>query len=256
MLLMALESHPFYKIIIAANRDEYFDRPTRTAGFWPEKPDVLGGKDLLAGGTWLGVTRMGKISAITNYRDPASLKKGAPSRGNLVSTYLKGNDGPEEYLSTLIENAKSYNGFNLVVGDMEGLYWYSNRGNGPKKIGKGIFGLSNHLLDTPWPKVVRGKEILQESMAKKKGLEPEALLELLKDDLRPDDKDLPNTGVELEWERILSPIFISSPSYGTRSSTVILFDTKGKVTFIERTYESSTRNENTVEYTFKIGASF
>jgi uncharacterized protein with NRDE domain len=255
LLLMAVEKHPFYRIIIAANRDEFFNRPTQPAGFWPERPEILAGKDLLAGGSWLGVTRGGKIAALTNYRDPASIKEGAPSRGKLVSGFLEGNDGPKKYLAGLTEKADLYNGFNLVVGDIENLYWYSNRGNGPKRIMPGIYGLSNQLLDTPWPKVVRGKEMFRKITIHQREADPEIFFEMLKDDLKPDDRELPNTGVELEWERILSPIFIASPTYGTRCSSVIFIDTEDNVTFIERTYHPDSMRGDTVKYAFKIDVS-
>jgi uncharacterized protein with NRDE domain len=252
LFLVALDAHPFYEIIIAANRDEFYDRPTRSAEFWDERPDILGGKDLRGGGTWLGLTKGGKIAAITNFRDPAALKDNAPSRGELVSTYLKGSYDPREYLSELTGRADLYNGFNLIAGHSKEIHWYSNYGEGPKKIEPGIHGLSNHLLDTPWPKVVRGKAKLEKIVEDQGRIDPVDVFEILQDNLKPDDKDLPDTGVDLEWERILSPIFISSPSYGTRSSSVILIDRKGQVAFFERNFSASSEGEKTLEYSFRL----
>ena len=251
LLLLALDSHPSYELLIAANRDEFYDRPTRAAEFWAEQPDILGGKDLRGGGTWFGITKSGKFAAVTNYRDPDTLKDNAPSRGELVSAYLKGSFDPREYLSELVGKANLYNGFNLIIGHRKEVYWYSNYGEGIRKIEPGIHGLSNHLLDTTWPKVVRGKEKLERLVKDQNDIDPETVFKILLDNLKPDDKDLPDTGVDLEWERILSPIFISSPSYGTRSSTVVLVSHKGEVVFFERNFNASSQHKNTLKYSFR-----
>ena len=157
LLLLALHSHPDYKLVIAANRDEYYERPTATAAFWEDAPGLLAGRDLRAGGTWLGITTEGRIAAITNFRAPGSEKSRAPSRGNLVSDFLLGRDSPGDYLSGLEKQAHQYNGFNLIVGRTDELYWYSNRGGQSRSLSPGIYGVSNSLLDTPWPKVTQGK---------------------------------------------------------------------------------------------------
>ncbi|MBW1701539.1 MAG: NRDE family protein [Deltaproteobacteria bacterium] len=252
LILLALRSHPAYKLIITANRDEYYERPTAAAAFRAEIPDVLAGKDLRAGGTWLGITRKGRIAAITNYRDPASVKSGSPSRGKLVSDYLSGRESPVNFLDVLGKNAGQYNGFNLIVGERDDLYWYSNRGEGTHNLAPGIYGLSNHLLDTPWPKVIRGKEALERLLYNEKDPAPDAFFRILADRTIPHDEHLPDTGVGLEWERILSPIFITSPTYGTRSSTLIMIDMNDRVTFIERTFNSDPDHATTVKYEFQI----
>jgi uncharacterized protein with NRDE domain len=236
LLVFALKAHPSYKLILAANRDEFYERPTAPAEFWDDTPQLLAGKDLKAGGTWLGITRQGKIAAITNYRDPSSIKGNAPSRGWIVSNYLLGSRSPDEYLKKLLKDADRYNGFNLVLGDRDDLYWYSNRCEEYRHISAGIYGLSNHLLDTPWPKISLTKRALSVLISNEKNPSPEALFRLLEDRSIPDDSRLPSTGVGLEWERILSPVFIRSSNYGTRSSTLLFVDRHDHVSFYERTF--------------------
>ena len=235
LILFAYNVHPAYRLILAANRDEFYDRPSQPADFWSKHPRVLAGVDLKEKGTWLGVTKNGKFAAITNYRDPAAWKEVAPSRGRLVSNYLTGSTGVEKYLKNISGRGDQYNGFNLLLGDKDGLAVYSNRG-AAQKLQPGIYGLSNHLLDSPWPKVQRGKKLLKEALIKKGDELEEALFTLLADRHIPPDKQLPQTGVNQEWERMLSPMFIASPVYGTRSSTVLLMAKNGRVKFVEKTY--------------------
>ncbi len=173
--------------------------------------------------------------AITNYRDPASWKADAPSRGKLVSRYLTGSAGPEKYLRSVVKKADVYNGFNLLLGDGEDLFVYSNRGD-VRKLSPGIYGLSNELLDTPWPKVRRGKQLLKKALAQKGKELEEALFDLLSDRLVPSDRNLPDTGIGLEWERLLSTMFITSPIYGTRSSTLLFIGKNRRVKLIEKIY--------------------
>ncbi len=254
LLLLAVKSHPRYKLILAANRDEYYERPTAEATFWEGTPWLLAGRDLRAGGTWLGITTKGRIAAITNYRDPASVRDNTPSRGELVSKFLLGGESPTDYLEGLEQKGRDYNGFNLVFGEKQNLYWYSNRGDGGRSLGPGIYGLSNHLLDTPWPKVTRGKMGMTRLVSGGQEPRPEELFSLLMDRHIPDDESLPDTGVGLQWERVLSPLFIASPHYGTRSSTLILIDQDDRVTFIERTFDSDPDHPKTVKYQFQIEA--
>ena len=252
LLLLAVQKHPDYKLILAANRDEYYDRPTAPAAFWNEAPHLLAGKDLQAGGTWLGITRQGRIGAITNYRDPASVKTNAPSRGRLVSGFLLGQESPERVLKGLAQEKDRYNGFNLIIGENDQLYWFSHRGQGAQKLSPGFYGLSNHLLDTPWPKVTRSKEAMARLISEEKNPSQEALFQMLHDHMVAADEQLPDTGVGMEWERILSPIFITSPTYGTRSSTIILIDRQLRVTFTEKTFNSDPKHATSVDYKFQI----
>jgi uncharacterized protein with NRDE domain len=234
---MSHNHHPGYRLVLAANRDEFYDRPTLPLSRWEDMPDIYAGRDVTGRGTWLGVSRSGRIAAITNYRDPASLKTDAPSRGLLVSRFLSGTENAASYLADLRETMHNYNGFNLIAGDQTGLWYVSNRGDGVRKLDTGLHGLSNHLLNTPWPKVRKARASLDRLLQSGKKPDPEKLFNMLSDRTPAADKDLPETGVDLDWERVLSPIFITSVNYGTRSSSVVLIDKTGAVTFSERTFE-------------------
>lgn len=249
---MAIGVHPSYKLILASNRDEYYSRPSSPAEFWKDRPDILAGRDQKADGTWLGITRTGRLGALTNYRDPASLQEDAPSRGDLVDRFLRGTLQPLEYIERLTHEADTYNGFNLIVGEKERLFWYSNRGNGFRELTPGIYGLSNSLLDTPWPKVVRGKKAMERILSKKVETELPAFFEILSDRQVPEDKLLPDTGVGIEWERTLAPLFILSPDYGTRASTVVLIDKWDRVTFTEKTFGPDARQLSQTKREFRI----
>jgi uncharacterized protein with NRDE domain len=252
LLLLALQAHPVYKLVVAANRDEFYERPTAPAGFWDKRPDLLAGIDLRGGGTWFGVTQTGRIGAITNYRDPSDFRPNAPSRGRLVSDFLSGEEDPEAYLSRVARDAEDYNGFNLVAGVEDRLFWYSNQGHGAQRIMPGIHGLSNHLLDTPWPKVSRGKAALKRILLANPFPAAETILDVLLDRTLPADHRLPDTGVGIELERMLSPIFVTSPYYGTRSSTVLLIDRENRMTFVERTHGAGPNEPSDVEYNLVI----
>lgn len=251
LILFAWKMHPNFPLVLAANRDEFYERPSAPADFWDDAPDLLAGRDLRDGGTWLGITRGGRVAALTNYRDPASLKIGAPSRGMLVSDYLRGRENPGAYLGRIAPEADRFNGFDLLVGDPDELFCFSNRG-ARERLQPGIYGLSNHLLDTPWPKVMRGKGALKALLQRENGVSPEALFALLADRTPSPDDRLPDTGVGLEWERLLSPLFIESPDYGTRSSTILLIDRNRSVTFIERVFNGAADPWMTARFAFRI----
>jgi len=233
LILFAHDAHPEYPLVVAANRDEYYRRPTAKAAFWHDHPQVLAGRDLECMGTWLGVTRAGRFAALTNFRDPSERKPDAPSRGQLVSDFLTSEREPREYLEDVAARAPEYKGFNLLAGGVEGIFYFSSRAGSVQQVPRGIHGLSNNLLDTPWPKVVRGKQRLQQAMADEPNAE--ALLDLLHDCEPAAESELPDTGVGAELERVLSPALIVSSKYGTRSSTIVLFGAEGSVSFSERT---------------------
>jgi uncharacterized protein with NRDE domain len=170
----------------------------------------------------------------------------------LVSGFLLARSNNADYLERLRKDARRYNGFNLIFGEQDRLYWYSNRGNVSEALSAGIYGLSNHLLDTPWPKVRRGKQVLKRLLATDEDLNPEIILTALQDHSRPVDEDLPETGIGLDWERILSPMFISSPTYGTRSSTILLITRDDHVTFVERSYLPNRIIGDTRRFDFQI----
>ncbi|MBW1814299.1 MAG: NRDE family protein [Deltaproteobacteria bacterium] len=236
LILFSYNTHPDYKLVLAANRDEFYDRPTKTLAFWEDSPNILAGRDLKSRGTWLGISLSGRIAAITNFRDPLSIIEDAPSRGLLVSHFLSGTQSARQYLEHIKASGINYNGFNLLVGDSSGLYYYSNRSDAIEKISPGIYGLSNDLLNTPWPKVQKGKTRLQALLDKKDQFSSSDILDMLKDHTPPPDKMLPDTGVGIEWERMLSPLFIKSDVYGTMSSSLILIKKTGEATFLEQTH--------------------
>ena len=237
LILFAHDIHPHYRLLLAANRDEFYERPTLPLAAWDGRPDLYAGRDLQGGGTWLGMTRTGKMAAVTNYRDPAISLPNAPSRGFLVLDFLDSSDPAETYLSRVAARADRYNGFNLIVADPSGLWYFSNHDNtGVRRIQPGLYGLSNRLLDTDWPKVRKGKAGLQRLIGGGQEVEIEPVLALLADRTAAPDPALPDTGVGKRWERILSPIFISSEAYGTRSSSVIRISHSGDVVFAERSF--------------------
>jgi len=241
LLFIANTVNKNYKLILAANRDEFYDRPAIPADFWKEHPGLLAGKDLKAGGTWLGITKTGRIAALTNYRDLKNIKPGAPSRGNITTDFLAGNDTPEEYYNNIKDTAPDYNGFNLLIGNAgsrypeNNLFYFSNISGEFKKLATGIYGLSNSFLDTSWPKVERIKLRLGE-LVNKDEFSTDDAFNILNDTDAAADELLPDTGIGIDLERLLSSVFIKSPVYGTRCSTLILIDREDKVTFIEKTY--------------------
>jgi uncharacterized protein with NRDE domain len=236
LILLAYDVHPEYHLILAANRDEFYDRPTLPMAFWEDHPDILAGRDLKDGGTWLGITRSGKLAAITNYRETGGPKPDAPSRGHLVSAFLSGKALSQSYLEAVSKAGQTYSGFNLIVGDASGLFYYSNRGPEIHRLEPGWYGLSNHLLNTPWPKVEKGIALLKSVVMDSGPLDMASVFQLLKNREIPPDDRLPNTGVGMEWERTLSPMFIQSPGYGTRSSSVVLIGRDGKAQITEQTH--------------------
>jgi len=229
LIVFAWRVVPAVPLIAAANRDEYYQRATAPAAAWPEHPQIYAGRDLLAGGSWMGITRPqrdgenARFAAITNIRNPADHKDDAPSRGQLVSDYLAGSMTPQEYIAAIRDQASQYNGFNLVLGDRDTLIWYSNKGDADPRNGQplapGVYGLSNALLDAPWPKVLKTKAQFASLICL--GAPDEAFFEMLADTAPAPDMRLPETGVPLDLERVLSAVRIESPAYGTRTSTVV-----------------------------------
>jgi uncharacterized protein with NRDE domain len=252
LIALAHRVHPGFPLVVAANRDEFYGRPTAVAAFWEDQPDILAGRDLEGMGTWLGVTRSGRFAAVTNFRDPGDLRTSAESRGTLVSRFLCGTMTAEQYFDDVAARGGAYRGFNLLASDGTELYCYSNRDGAPRRLEPGIYGLSNHLLDTPWPKVRLARDRLRESL--RPAPAPEPLFTLLADtDLSP-DSELPQTGVGSERERMLSAARIVSESYGTRCSTVVLQGSDGRVQFAERTYGPEGAELDTVRYEFRLAA--
>jgi uncharacterized protein with NRDE domain len=227
LIVFAWQVIPGVPLIAAANRDEYYARASAPAGPWPEHPQVFAGRDLHAGGSWMGITRDGpagsRFAAITNVRNPREQRADAPSRGALVADYLAGTMTPQQYVEQIAPDSGAYNGFNLVLGEGDTLIWFSNRGQIDERNGKllapGIYGLSNALLDAPWPKVLKTKAQFASLLCQ--GAPDEAYFDMLADTTRAPDCRLPETGVALDLERVLSAVCIETPGYGTRSSTVV-----------------------------------
>lgn len=254
MIVFAYDYHPRYRLILGANRDEYRDRPTDPARFWGDVPHLLAGRDRSAGGTWLGVTTDGKVAAVTNYRDPRRQVLDPPSRGGLVAGYLQeGAVTPEEFQGVLNRDGRLYDGFNLLYGSGNELFYFTNRGGSSGPVTPGIHALSNHLLDTRWPKVTAARSRL-ETIVRQTSVEPEEIFAALSDPAPFAAGLLPDTGVGPERERLLSPIFIEDEGYGTRSTTVLLIDRMGLVTFVERTFDRSRVTSTTERYDFRIEA--
>ena len=253
LIFIAHRAHPRFPLVVAANRDELYARPTAPASFWDGGSEVLAGRDLQGGGTWLGMTRGGRFAALTNFRSPEEQLTDAPTRGALVSRFLEGDSAPADYLDDVSARGASYNGFNLLVGGVGALWWYSNRADRPHELAPGIYGISNHLLDTPWPKVARGKRELARLLDAGE-LDAERLLELLSRREHARDGELPDTGVGIEWERVFSPVFVVSEHYGTRSSTALVVEACGRVRFVERTHEAGSLDASTASFAFELDA--
>lgn len=246
LLLFALDAHPRHRLVVAANRDEFFDRPAAPLHAWDDAPDVLAGRDLRAGGTWMGVTRGGRWAALTNVRDPKNPRPSERSRGSLVSDFLTGPSSAESYANHVFRVRDLYDGFNLIVADAGSAWTVSTRLDRPTMLGPGVYGLSNDRLDTPWPKVERGRRLLRAALAAD-AVETEALLDLLDDRHQPPDADLPHTGVGLDWERRLAPMRIVTDGYGTRVSTAIVQDADGATRIAEQTWQPDGHRGGLVE---------
>lgn len=250
LILLAWRTRDDLPLLVAANRDEFFARPTAPAAFWEDDPRILAGRDLEAGGTWLGITRAGRFAALTNFRDPENQFPDKRSRGALVAGFLAGRSTLAEYALLVAGKADDYNGFNLLIADRHELRYVSNAGGGAAALGPGVYGLSNHLLDTPWPKVAQAKSALAASLEAMPQTEP--LFAMLRDEEIAPDEHLPRTGVSLEWERLLSAAFVRSPDYGTRCSTVMTLSSAGEVDFEERSFGPGAQPNGTVRMRFTL----
>ncbi len=237
LILFSFRAHRHFPLVVAANRDEHYSRPAAAAGFWADQPDVYAGRDLEKGGTWMGININGRFAAITNYREGQAGAPAPRSRGELVSGFLTGNESAADFFYTTAQSANEYNPFSMIAGDLDGLSFYSNRNAGIAPVAPGVHGLSNHLLDTPWPKVVAGTAAVA---ATRDMDDPDAISALLFAALagrgNAEDAQLPDTGISRQRERELSPPFISGEHYGTRTSTVLLVNASGDVFVHEKRF--------------------
>ncbi|KUO71532.1 MAG: hypothetical protein APF81_11190 [Desulfosporosinus sp. BRH_c37] len=252
LLFIAYDCHPRYRFILAANRDEYYRRPTDSARFWETHPWVLAGRDLEMLGTWMGITRSGRFAALTNFRDPSAQIIDPKSRGMLVSNFLCSNESPVKYMQEVANQRTLFNPFNLLVGDASKLLYFNKLSSKALALKPGIYGLSNHFLDTPWPKVQKGKQALANYLKKKTLIEPQPLFEILADTELAQDHELPDTGISQELERFLSSTFIQGADYGTRSSTVLLIDRNNHVIFKEKSFIPGQEHSVEVNHEFDL----
>ncbi len=251
LIFLSYKQNKEYPLIVLANRDEFYKRPTQSAHYWEENQNILAGRDLEGGGTWMGITKNGYMSMLTNYRDIANIKPNAPTRGKLVSDYLHGEFNPKEYLVALSKTGSSYNGYSLINGHFNDPWYYSNYDKKVVQLGTGLYGLSNALLDSKWPKIESGKMALAPLISKEK-IDREELFDLM---INPDlakDQDLPQTGLPLEKERAISSMFINIEGYGTRCTTLIMVDKHGKVDFTERQYENGQATGEENQFSFQV----
>ncbi len=255
LIVVALRRHPDFPVILAGNRDEFHRRPAAPAHRWLDAPDLVAGRDLEKGGTWLGVSQRGALAVVTNYRDPSRPRSAtAPSRGAMVTDFLQGGaHTAESFLQGHAHPESAYDGFNLIAGDHTGLWYGSNRGDAPRKLADGVHALSNHLLGTPWPKVRRLQQAMDDALAAQASRPVDAaLFAALQDRTAAPDHDLPDTGIGLEWERRLAPAFIVSPDYGTRCSTVLTIDRTGLAVLQEHTFAPDGRCIGRVRATVRM----
>ena len=258
ILFIANNQRDDFPLIIAANRDEFYARPTAPSHFWKSHPELLAGQDLQADGTWMGVTKQGRIAALTNIRDPRNNRDDAISRGELVANWLKDNNSEDpavdakRYEQAIQQSRQQYNGYNLVFGHVNALQVYNNANNTTHAIGKGVYGLSNADIVTHWPKVTQGINALNDYISNADKICHETLFNILKCEQKAPDERLPNTGISYEWEKALSSIFIHTPEYGTRTSTILLLDRHNRITWKERCFSNSGNATETREFSFSV----
>ena len=243
LIIFAYQSDPRFPLVVAANRDEIFVRPTDQSTLWTDGESgqqILSGRDKQAGGTWLGITQSGRFAAVTNIRDPSQTERRARSRGDLTRQYLAGNDSPQQYCRRLTESYDQFAGYNLLVGDSNSLFYVNNREKKVWEVEPGVHGLSNGLLNSSWPKVDKGKARLQALMQQPKGLTIDALLAMMGDRSQAQDADLPDTGIGIEIERQLSSAFVLNPAqkYGTLCSTALIVGKLRPTRFTEQNFDS------------------
>lgn len=243
LITFAYNSHPEYSLILLANRDEFFQRPSQAVHHWPDTPQILAGRDLEQGGTWLGLNQSGHFATVTNHRNGRDKRDGLRSRGDLTRHYLSGSQPAADYLDDLQPEQQAYGAFNLLLGDAAGLHYLSNRhSDSTVTLKPGVYGLSNALLDTDWPKVKKVREGLRQLLTRDEP-DHEAMLALMQDRRRAQDADLPDTGISLAWERMLSSCFIQSESYGTRAITLLMQKPDGSTYLREQTFDGKGNTE-------------
>jgi uncharacterized protein with NRDE domain len=247
LVVLSLGQHPDYPLILAANRDEFHARPTQDAHWWPDKPDILGGRDLQAGGTWLAMRRNGRFATVTNFRDAKPTSPEYRSRGELVTGFVEGEHDPGEYLETIGEDA--YAGFSLIVGAGTDVAYLSNREDGNRALEHGIYGLSNALLDGPWDKVERSKRGLS-ALIKDDAINEPSLFRLMDDRNKGPVEEVERGRLDFETAHRITAPFIVMENYGTRSTTVLLISRQGECRFTERRFNPEGRMTGESRFAF------
>lgn len=250
LIVLGKNIHPKYRLILAANRDEVYERPTKPVHYWDKPNQLLAGKDLEAGGTWLGINRYGDLAAVTNFRDPINYQPGKSSRGQIPVDFLEGRANPDQYLHHLQEKASNFNGYNLLGQKEERLFHYNNQLQTVTELNDGIHAVSNATINTPWPKVVKAKEMFK--TLTEGAFDHDALVEMMSNRETADPEKLPDTGIPLEMEVAVSAMCIRTEKYGTCSCTVITITHDEEVEFSEKSYPVGNRTEATVRYSYRI----
>lgn len=247
LIVFAWQSHADYRLILAANRDELHRRPSKAAQWWADEPDILAGRDLQAGGTWLGVSRSGRFAAVTNYREGRPLHPGPRSRGELVTGYLGDNRGPGEFSESL--DGDDYAGFSLLAADATEIACVSNRGDPASSLPPAIYGLSNASLDTPWSKIERSKAALSK-LLDGGPVNETSLMRILADRTPAPVAEVHDDGLPFDLARVFTAPFIVSPDYGTRCSTIVLVRHDGETSFVEHRFDSDGQETGTSRFSF------
>jgi len=249
LILFSLGQSDDLPLVVIANRDEFYARPTRAAHWWEDHPDTFGGRDQQAQGTWMGVNRQGRFAAVTNVREPGSKQPASRSRGDLTREFLTGSESPQSFLERIEVRQEDFAGFNLLIGDRENLLAFSNRQPGVRKLSPGIYGISNGYFDESWPKLSSGKIALEQGLEQK--VDDRSLIQIMESEQTAIDALLPSTGVSLEKERFLSSRFIKSPDYGTRTTSLVKFSNKNAISFTEQSFDPETGNKTFVHEEFR-----
>lgn len=252
ILFLAVNQHPRYPLIIAANRDEFYARPTASSHYWPSMPNMLAGQDLEAGGTWMGVSAEGRFAALTNIRAPSPPRIESRTRGELVTQFIENGIDASQYATQLSANHNRYRGYNLLFGHWNSLQVYNNHLDRVEQVEDGYHGLSNAHFNAPWPKIEFGKAQMQHICEQSDEVDLEALFELMRNETKAPDADLPKTGIPFEKEKQLSSVFINIPDYGTRGTTIMSVDHAGNVNWCERVYNAAGEQESQKCFEFKI----
>lgn len=250
LIVFAWKTHPDYQLVLTANRDEFHRRPSQALHYWPDDSDILAGRDLQAGGTWLAAHRQGRFATVTNYREQQKFNRKYASRGALVTDFVTSDASAGSFTASL--DGGDYAAFSLLASDGDELYYVSNRGDAPARLDPGIYGLSNASLDTPWPKVQRCRDGLH-ALVEADRINSTSLFRLMADRTCASAADVEAGHLPFELARALTAPFIVSPDYGTRCSTAMLWSNDGKIELSERRFDASGESSGESRFSFSAG---